>query len=594
MEIERKRSGLGLFSPVGVVICATVFIVLGVTRSTRVEPEVTHNSNPYGGGQVDLLGAEAGVSVCRQAENLVLNSSFEDGIGAEHNWEYNRYCSYKTTNMASYSGVTSVYISPNGYKNQECNLFTIIENLGIERNKVYDYAAWVNADIVDGELYVLIRFWGRQGATLKEKGTVVTSSVTDTGGKWVEVTGSAKPPEDAEYARLEVIITAGASEQSYAYVDAAYWGESVCIQLDKVGDPDPVTVGETLTYTIKYENVGRSKSSDVWIRENYDRHVELEWAQPSPDFGDNIWIVPELGPGQDGTISVAVKIDNDPYPPNWVFNTVDVTSHELTEPVRRTVATQVKGQSGNCMIEIVLSKDAQIVQPYNPAIYEVWVLNAGDRDGEVVLTTASSYASSQCDPDHFSLDAGESYLVLLTIRAYAPNPGTNRDITTITATLSCGLHNDQDEKTKTVTTTIDQPSYLPFLAKGHHGSECRTNEWETEAPLGDDNDHFWTADGPLCSARGYYGTPDDDADWFWILLPTDGRISIHVFDHVGEGVQLLLYYQSVQTLVARDVSLTPPYEINYGNAKAGLYYILIYTESGHNWYIPYTLIVQYP
>jgi len=94
----------------------------------------------------------------------------------------------------------------------------------------------------------------------------------------------------------------------------------------------------------------------------------------------------------------------------------------------------------------------------------------------------------------------------------------------------------------------------------------------------------------LRSGRDYYGYPDDPKDYFSIYLHTTGDITIDLTNHTGQGVQLQLFYQSVDNRVAH--ALSPPYHIEYAG-PAGWYYVYIYTESGYNSTTPYTLRVVY-
>ena len=70
-----------------------------------------------------------------------------------------------------------------------------------------------------------------------------------------------------------------------------------------------------------------------------------------------------------------------------------------------------------------------------------------------------------------------------------------------------------------------------------------------------------------------------------------GLITIDLANHTGQVVQLLLYHELPDVLVARDY--TPPYHIEYTGA-AGLYYLCIYTESGYTYGAPYTLRATFP
>ena len=125
--------------------------------------------------------------------------------------------------------------------------------------------------------------------------------------------------------------------------------------------------------------------------------------------------------------------------------------------------------------------------------------------------------------------------------------------------------------------------YLPLALKDHVA--YFEGPWESE-----DNDSYTAANGPLRSGRGYYGYPDDAKDYFSIYLRTDGDITIDLLNHTGQGVQLQLFYQTVDNRVAWVTS--QPYHIEY-TAAAGWYYVYIYTASSYSSTDPYTLRVTY-
>ena len=126
--------------------------------------------------------------------------------------------------------------------------------------------------------------------------------------------------------------------------------------------------------------------------------------------------------------------------------------------------------------------------------------------------------------------------------------------------------------------------YLPLVLRDYMA--YFEGPWEEE-----DNDSYAEANGPLRSDRDYYGYPDDAKDYFSIYLRTGGDITIDLTGHNGQGVQLQLFYQSVDNRV--DYDLDPPsYHIEY-TGLAGWYYIYIYTASGYNNTTSYTLRVVY-
>ncbi len=89
------------------------------------------------------------------------------------------------------------------------------------------------------------------------------------------------------------------------------------LSLRKTADPDPVGVGETLSYTLTYENLGNNAAHNVTIRDELDPRVAFIEADPVPiksnaNINSNAntnsitWDIPELVP--DGPHSIAIKV----------------------------------------------------------------------------------------------------------------------------------------------------------------------------------------------------------------------------------------------------------------------------------------------
>jgi hypothetical protein len=103
-----------------------------------------------------------------------------------------------------------------------------------------------------------------------------------------------------------------------------------------------------------------------------------------------------------------------------------------------------------------------------------------------------------------------------------------------------------------------------------------SDHWEQES-----NDApFVQANGPLLPGSDYYGdlnnevVQDADAwDCFQFDLNDEAEITIDLAIEDAEGVQLLLYHQSVNDLVSQVVAA--PYSIEYPG-KTGEYYVCIF------------------
>jgi len=130
--------------------------------------------------------------------------------------------------------------------------------------------------------------------------------------------------------------------------------------------------------------------------------------------------------------------------------------------------------------------------------------------------------------------------------------------------------------------------YLPLVVRDY--IRYFEGPWEK-----DPNDRWWQANGPLISERDYYGYPDDERDYFSIYTRREGQITVNLTGHTGQGVQLQLFHGAPEPDGSNRVELVHQelYEI-VQHGPAGWYYILIYTESGHNEHTPYTLRVTYP
>jgi hypothetical protein len=98
------------------------------------------------------------------------------------------------------------------------------------------------------------------------------------------------------------------------------------------------------------------------------------------------------------------------------------------------------------------------------------------------------------------------------------------------------------------------------------------------------------ANGPLCFGRPYQGRPDDANDYFYFDLGSPGSITVDLTNHVGQGLQLLLYFDTNTSHLAQDIE--PPYHIELPNNPNGRYYIRIYSTGGFATSPPYQLTVN--
>ena len=78
------------------------------------------------------------------------------------------------------------------------------------------------------------------------------------------------------------------------------------LSIGKTADPNPAKVGELLSYTLTYENLGDGVAHNVTIIDELDPRVTFLSADPAPANADNnTWNVGQLAP--DGPHSITIK-----------------------------------------------------------------------------------------------------------------------------------------------------------------------------------------------------------------------------------------------------------------------------------------------
>ncbi len=117
---------------------------------------------------------------------------------------------------------------------------------------------------------------------------------------------------------ITVMIDPGASGSitNVAYLDYDYgriWSNwttilsPIIMQFSKSA-PATAQPGDVINYTLTYMNLGVAWAYNVTITETYPQEVDFILSIPAPSIGDNIWIIPAVGPGGSGSINVTVGI----------------------------------------------------------------------------------------------------------------------------------------------------------------------------------------------------------------------------------------------------------------------------------------------
>jgi|GEM_PF-3313782 len=117
----------------------------------------------------------------------------------------------------------------------------------------------------------------------------------------------------------------------------------VSLTIEKSASPpngSSVNPGQTITYTITYENTGNTKATGVVITETYDPLVNFVSATPSPSPENNVWNIGDLNPDGSHTITIVVQVSPDAEDGKIINNTASIDSNEtgrLDSKVTHTV-----------------------------------------------------------------------------------------------------------------------------------------------------------------------------------------------------------------------------------------------------------------
>jgi len=588
MKGRLKKNFIRLLLPLGFSSLLLVMLLCGLAQAIEAEPRVPCAATSRERNRPSLLDYQTGVSVCEQTENPVLNPGFEEGSGEPRgpdHWNECGACLFWYDDPGPDSDF-SAGISASSPRGEHCRLISItpFDAVPVEAGKSYDYSAWVQANLTQGDAYLRITFLSWQEDHWEYEGEARTTSVVDTQWAWVKVTGSVQAPADAEYARAEAVLPG--SSLGSVWFDDIFFGLAICLDISKSDDPDPVSPGQILTYTIVYSNTGREKATDVWVIETYDDCVDFERVQPPPDIGDSYWEIGDLSPGASGTITVVVQVADDTEECAWLFNKVQICSDETVECVYTIISTVITNGDG-CAIALYIPDAEKSGEPGYPMNYDLTLCNVGACDGraDLVATSSQGWEVVITPALPYTLPSGSCNDVTMSLVVPQHAAGGTVDVTFITATLVCGPPcNETAVETAIVTTTVMHPVFLPIVANDFWS--CFKGPWEEEP-----NNPYDKANGPLCSGREYYGYPNDARDFFSIDLYAGGQITVDLTIETGKDVCLQLRDQEGNLL---DYKCESPYHIEYAGADGGRYYIIISTESGHNCDRLYILWTTFP
>ena len=216
----------------------------------------------------------------------------------------------------------------------------------------YEYEGWIGTDSIYGQDNnpPPPHHYSFQETFVSTPRGAIVSKVTEDGGNgaWPLLYGeSALTDEGIDLVLDEDLI--GDSERwhtseqvAYAVFEIAPLKKTYDLALLKEASPNPVTVGETLVYSLTYVNSGMLPLSGVQIDEAYPPEVSFVASDPAPDAGqDDRWTISNLPEGAEGTIVITTTVDVDLPNGTVLTNTATVDSVQ-TDPISQTTFATVQ------------------------------------------------------------------------------------------------------------------------------------------------------------------------------------------------------------------------------------------------------------
>ena len=105
-------------------------------------------------------------------------------------------------------------------------------------------------------------------------------------------------------------------------------GYAPVLSIEKTDNPDPVSPGGTLNYTIHVNNTGNATATNVTVMETYDENVTFVAAVPAPSSGDDTWQFPTLNVSETRWINVSVIVNASVLNGTVLHNIVNVSCAE--------------------------------------------------------------------------------------------------------------------------------------------------------------------------------------------------------------------------------------------------------------------------
>jgi uncharacterized repeat protein (TIGR01451 family) len=207
----------------------------------------------------------------------------------------------------------------------------------------------------------------------------------------------------------------------FTYTTGLITIQAPVLRISTLGNPDPVTPGTPLTYTIKYTNTSTFVAAQgVIITETYPPSTTTTYS--------NVWSIPSLAAGASGTITVGVNVAKPMPVGSMLTNTVQIGALR-TATVSGTAMTRVNAEPS---LGLNVSGPST-VRPGDQFDYSITYFNVGTAPASglrITETYPSQVTFVSADPLPLggtnnvwvtdTLDVGAARSIVVTVRVNSP------------------------------------------------------------------------------------------------------------------------------------------------------------------------------
>jgi len=233
------------------------------------------------------------------------------------------------------------------------------------------------------------------------------SSIPDNGSRPIRLVVQVDPGASGTLTNTAVVSSSGTSDPVPGNNRAEAWTVVVRqadLRIEKIDSTDPVTPGETLTYTLIITNEGPSDTQDVSVSDYLSPDLEVITTTPPTVSGPGSlnWHL-DVPAGQSQEIQIVTTVDPDSR--NLIHNMAIVSSGIDTD-FSNNVAEEwtAIGSLADLRIEKI-SDPPLIVSAGGALTYTLWITNEGPSDATHVIVTdtlPAGVCGSVLSPPHCS------------------------------------------------------------------------------------------------------------------------------------------------------------------------------------------------